>query len=114
MPDLSTTYLGLPLKKPLVPSSTPLSHDLDAVLHLEDVRCGGHRHAFKLFEEDVRHDEQMIDRFLVHLDTFGEAAGHLPFGHDYQSRLDSYLEQIQRLKSRLAIPVIASLNLAHR
>ena len=52
----------------------------------------------------------MIDRFLVHPETFGEAAGHLPFGHDYQSRLDSYLEQIQRLKSRLAIPVVASLN----
>ena len=36
MPDLSTTYLGLELKNPLVPSSTPLSHALDAVLHLED------------------------------------------------------------------------------
>jgi len=109
MPDLSTTYLGLPLKNPLVPSSTPLSHDLDAVLHLEDAGAAAIV-MHSLFEEDVRHDEQMIDRFLVHPDTFGEAAGHLPFGHDYQSRLDSYLEQIQRLKSRLAIPVIASLN----
>jgi dihydroorotate dehydrogenase (fumarate) len=109
MPDLSTTYLGLPLKNPLVPSSTPLSHDLDAVLHLEDAGAAAIV-MHSLFEEDVRHDEQMIDRFLVHPDTFGEAAGHLPFGHDYQSRLDGYLEQIQRLKSRLAIPVVASLN----
>jgi dihydroorotate dehydrogenase (fumarate) len=109
MPDLSTTYLGLHLKNPLVPSSTPLSHDLDAVLHLEDAGAAAIV-MHSLFEEDVRHDEQMIDRFLVHPDTFGEAAGHLPFGHEYQSRLDSYLEQIQRLKSRLAIPVVASLN----
>jgi len=109
MPDLSTTYLGLPLKNPLVPSSSPLSHDLDAILHLEDAGAAAIV-MHSLFEEDVRHDEQMIDRFLVHPETFGEAAGHLPFGHDYQSRLDSYLEQIQRLKSRLAIPVVASLN----
>lgn len=109
MPDLSTTYLGLHLKNPLVPSSTPLSHDLDAILHLEDAGAAA-LVMHSLFEEDVRHDEQMIDRFLVHPDTFGEATGHLPFGHDYQSRLDTYLEQIQRLKSRLAIPVIASLN----
>ncbi len=109
MPDLSTTYLGLPLKNPLVPSSSPLSHDLDAILHLEDAGAAAIV-MHSLFEEDVRHDEQMIDRFLVHPETFGEAAGHLPFGHDYQSRLDGYLEQIQRLKSRLAIPVVASLN----
>ena len=109
MPDLSTTYLGLPLKNPLVPSSSPLSRDLDAALHLEDAGAAAIV-MHSLFEEDVRHDEQMIDRFLVHPETFGESAGHLPFGHDYQSRLDSYLEQIQRLKSRLAIPVVASLN----
>lgn len=109
MPDLSTTYLGLPLKNPLVPSSSPLSRDLDAALHLEDAGAAAIV-MHSLFEEDVRHDEQMIDRFLVHPETFGEAVGHLPFGHDYQSRLDAYLEQIQRLKSRLAIPVVASLN----
>ena len=109
MPDLSTTYLGLPLKNPLAPSSTPLSRDLDAVLHLEDAGAAAIV-MHSLFEEDVRQDEQMIDRFLLHPDRFGEAAGHLPFGQDYQSKLDSYLEQIQRLKSRLAIPVVASLN----
>jgi len=109
MPDLATTYLGLALKNPLVPSSTPLSHDLDAVLHLEDAGAAAIV-MHSLFEEDVRNDELMIDRFLVNPDSFGEAAGHVPFGHDYQSKLDGYLEQIQLLKSRLAIPVVASLN----
>lgn len=109
MPDLSTTYLGLKLKNPLVPSSTPLSHDLDSVLHLEDAGAAAIV-MHSLFEEDVRNDERMIDRFLVHPNSFGEAASHLPFSNDYQSRLDTYLEQIGRLKARLSIPVVASLN----
>ena len=109
MPDLSTTYLGLPLKNPLVPSSSPLSHNVDAVLHLEDAGAAAIV-MHSLFEEDVRNDELMIDRFLVNPDSFGEAAGHLPFGRNYQSKLDGYLEQIQSLKSRLAIPLVASLN----
>lgn len=109
MSDLSTHYLGLKLKNPLVPSSTPLSHRLDAMLHLEDVGAAAIV-MHSLFEEDVRNDERMIDRFLINPDSFGEAAGHLPYAGDYQSRLDAYLEQIQTLKSRLAIPVIASLN----
>lgn len=109
MPDLTTTYLGLPLKNPLVPSSTPLSHQLDAILHLEDAGAAAIV-MHSLFEEDVRNDERMIDRFLVHPDAFGEAAGHLPFAKDYESKLDTYLEQIRLLTSRLGIPVVASLN----
>jgi dihydroorotate dehydrogenase (fumarate) len=63
-----------------------------------------------LFEEDVANDERMMDRFLIHPDAFGESAGHLPADAGYQSKLDTYLEQIERLKARLSIPVIASLN----
>ena len=109
MPDLYTTYLGLALKNPLVPSSTPLSRELDAVLHLEDAGAAAIV-MHSLFEEDVRRDEQMMDRFLIHPEHFGEASGHLPGSDDYVSKLDTYLEQIQRLKARLGIPVIASLN----
>jgi dihydroorotate dehydrogenase (fumarate) len=57
MLDLSTNYLGLPLKNPLVPSSTPLSHNLDAVLHLEDAGAAAIV-MHSLFEEDVRNDER--------------------------------------------------------
>lgn len=109
MLDLSTTYLGLPLKNPLVPSSTPLSRNLDAMLHLEDAGAAAIV-MHSLFEEDVRNDERMMDRFLVNPDAFGEAAGHLPLGGGYETKLDGYLAQIQLLKSRLGIPVIASLN----
>lgn len=108
-PDLRTTYLGLALKNPVVPSSTPLSRSLDPVLHLEDAGAAAIV-MHSLFEEDVITDERMMDRFLIHPDTFGEAAGHLPAKAGYQSKLDAYLDQIERLKARLSIPVIASLN----
>ena len=108
-PDLRTTYLGLALKNPIVPSSTPLSRRLDPVLHLEDAGAAAIV-MHSLFEEDVANDERMMDRFLIHPHTFGEAAGHLPADAGYQSKLDTYLEQIERLKARLSIPVIASLN----
>lgn len=109
MPDLSTTYLGLKLKNPLVPSSTPLSRQIDPILHLEDAGAAAIV-MHSLFEEDVRNDERMIDRFLITPDAFGESAGHLPGRHDYVSKLDTYLEQITQLKARLEIPVVASLN----
>ena len=109
LPDLRTTYLGLALKNPIVPSSTPLSRTLDPVLHLEDAGAAAIV-MHSLFEEDVINDERMMDRFLIHPDAFGESAGHLPADAGYQSKLDTYLEQIERLKARLSIPVIASLN----
>ena len=77
MPDLTTRYLGLPLKNPIVPSSTPLTRDADAPLHLEDAGAAAIV-MHSLFEEDVRNDERMFDRFLIHPEAFGEASGHLP------------------------------------
>ena len=109
MPDLSTTYLGLSLKNPLVPSSSPLSHKLDPLLHLEDAGAAAIV-LHSLFEEEVRHEEQMLDRFLLNPDSFGESSGHLPLRDSYQSKLDHYLEQVSQLKQRLSIPLIASLN----
>ncbi len=109
MPDLSTRYLGLALKNPLVPSSTPLSRHLDPVLHLEDAGAAAIV-MHSLFEEDVRNDEKMLDRFLLHPEALGETAGHLPAGGEYRSRLDAYLEHIAALKARLSIPIVASLN----
>jgi dihydroorotate dehydrogenase (fumarate) len=109
MPDLSTNYLGLTLKNPLVPSSTPLSHKIGPMLHMEDAGAAAIV-MHSLFEEDVRNEERMLDRFLLHPESFGEATGHLPLGDDYLSKLDAYLEMIAVMKARLSIPVVASLN----
>lgn len=110
MADLSTEYLGLTLKNPLVASASPLSRDLDAARRLEDAGAAA-LVMYSLFEEEVQHAEESAARFLHEQEIgFGEANSFLPEPDNYISELDSYLEQLQALKSSLEIPVIASLN----
>lgn len=110
MIDLSTDYVGLKLKNPLVPSASPLSKDLDMALRLEDAGAAA-LVMYSLFEEELDAEAAMADRFLVHGDLgHGESDGFLPDHGDFQSGLDRYLEQLRRLKERLEIPVVASLN----
>ncbi|MDP1928984.1 MAG: dihydroorotate dehydrogenase-like protein [Thiobacillus sp.] len=110
MIDLSTNYLGLKLKNPLVPSASPLSRDLDAALRLEDAGAAA-LVMYSLFEEELRAEDAMMDRFLLHASLgHGEADSFLPGHGELQGGLESYLEHLQRLKSRLDIPVVASLN----
>ena len=110
MIDLSTPYLGLTLKNPLVPSSSPLSRHLDSALQLEDAGAAA-LVMHSLFEEELQAEARMADRFLLHGDIgHGESDGFLPDHGGYQSHLDRYLEHLAKLKSRLGIPVIASLN----
>ena len=110
MIDLSTHYLGLKLKNPLVPSASPLSKDLDMALRLEDAGAAA-LVMYSLFEEELRAEEAMLDRFLLHADLgHGEADGFLPDVGDFKGGVERYLEHLTRLKSRLEIPVVASLN----
>jgi dihydroorotate dehydrogenase (fumarate) len=108
--DLSTTYLGMTLKNPLVPSASPLSRSLEAARLLEDSGAGA-LVMYSLFEEAVTAEEEAMVRFLHHQDTgFGEADSFLPDHMDFPGELDRYLEQVASLKATLGIPVIASLN----
>lgn len=112
MIDLSTEYLGLKLKNPLVPSSSPLTGDLDSARELEDAGASA-LILPSLFEESILDSEAAAARFLLEQDIgFSEAGSFLPVPDDsiYQSELDEYLHYIQTLKSSLSIPVIASLN----
>lgn len=112
MIDLSTEYLGLKLKNPFVPSSSPLTGDLDSARELEDAGASA-LILPSLFEESVLASEAAAARFLHEQDIgFSEAGSFLPIPDDsiYRSELDEYLEYIQTLKSSLSIPVIASLN----
>ncbi|WP_435685606.1 dihydroorotate dehydrogenase-like protein [Sedimenticola selenatireducens] len=108
--DLRTTYLGLTLKNPLVPSASPLSRSLDMAKKLEDAGAAA-LVMYSLFEEELQHDQEVMDDYLNH-QTLGhaEAASFLPLHGDLPSRQESYLEQLTRLKQALEIPVIASLN----
>ena len=109
MIDLSTDYLGLKLKNPLVPSASPLSRNLDNALRLEDAGAAA-LVMYSLFEEELRAEDAMLDRFLSCPD-FGhsEAANFLPSA-PFQDGLERYVTHLQKLKERLGIPVIASLN----
>jgi dihydroorotate dehydrogenase (fumarate) len=110
MIDLSTEYLGLELDNPLVPSSSPLTGELDTAKKLEDAGASA-LVLPSLFEEDVEHEQKQLERF-VYSQALGhsEAQSYQPIPEDYSSELDSYLERLQKFKSALSIPVIASLN----
>jgi len=110
MIDLSTTYLGMKLKNPLVPSASPLAKDLSAARRLEDAGAAAIV-MNSLFEEEVTADEERLDH-LMHYQDIGnfEAASYLPAEDSYKTQLEAYLEQLEGLKGALEIPVIASLN----
>jgi dihydroorotate dehydrogenase (fumarate) len=110
MIDLSTEYLGLKLDNPLVPSSSPLTGELDSAKKLEDAGASA-LVLPSLFEETIEHEQKQLERF-VYSQALGhsEAQSYQPIPEDYSSELDNNLERIQKFKSALDIPVIASLN----
>jgi dihydroorotate dehydrogenase (fumarate) len=109
--DLTTQYLGLTIKNPLVPSASPLSKSLDLARELEDNGASAII-MWSLFEEAITAESESMVRFLHHQEIgFAEAGdGFLPAWQDFDSPLELYLENIRRLKEALEIPVIASLN----
>jgi len=110
MIDLSTDYLGLKLKNPLVPSASPLSRNLDMALRLEDAGAAA-LVMYSLFEEELQAEDAMLDRFLLHAELgHGEADSFLPGHGEFHGGLERYLSHLHQLKRRLEIPVVASLN----
>ena len=110
MIDLSTEYLGLKLANPLVPSASPLSKDLDAAIRLEDAGASAIV-MYSLFEEKIAAEWMQMDRFIFTQSVgFGEAESFHPTPKSVKTYQEHYLENLQKLKSCLQIPVIASLN----
>lgn len=111
--NLQTHYLGLRLKNPLVPSSSPLTGEWDSIRRLEDAGAAAIVLP-SLFEEDLRQSADTMHRYLdqLHVGHY-EAETYLQQPHRYESELDVYLSHLQRCKENLSIPVIASLNGVH-
>lgn len=108
--DLSTTYLGLPLKSPIVPSSSPLTRSLDNLRRMEDAGAGAVV-LYSLFEEQITLESELLNRYLTQgVDSFAEALTYFPEAPEYQVGPEAYLEHIRRAKEALAMPVIGSLN----
>ena len=110
MSDLSTTYLGLNLKNPLVASASPISKNIDKARKLEEAGVSAIV-MYSLFEEQIIHESLELDHYLTRgTDSFAEAMSYLPDGGMYSVGPERYLNQVAGLKKALNIPVIGSLN----
>ncbi|HVN29530.1 MAG TPA: dihydroorotate dehydrogenase-like protein [Candidatus Binataceae bacterium] len=110
MIDLSTKYLGMMLKNPIVASASPLSDSLDKICRLED-RGIAAVVLPSLFEEQLTLDGATLDDDLSRgADSFAESLSYFPDLAGYNFGPDGYLELIRGAKSRVEIPVIGSLN----
>ncbi len=110
MPDLSTTYLGLNLKSPLVASASPLSRKIERVRKLEEAGISAIV-MYSLFEEQIIRESLELDHHLSQgADSSPEALSYLPDTGLYSMGPEKYLNHITSLKKALQIPVIGSLN----
>ena len=110
MVDLSTEYLGLSLKSPLVASSSPLTESLENIQRLEEAGAAAVVLP-SIFEEQLALESDALDRDLSRgTESFAESLSYLPAYEDYRQGQDVYLGQIRRAKSACSIPILASLN----
>jgi dihydroorotate dehydrogenase (fumarate) len=108
--DLTTTYMGLSLKNPIVPSASPLSYTLEGMKRLEDAGASAIV-MYSLFEEQIVHESKELDHYMQYgTESFAESLSYFPEAEEYNLGPDEYLELIHKAKQALKIPVIGSLN----
>ena len=108
--DLSTSYLGLTLRNPLVASASPLSNTLDGVRRLADAGVGAVV-LYSLFEEQVRQEAERNARLAdAGTDSFAESLSYFPADADADPGPRRYLSLLERAAAAVDIPVIGSLN----
>jgi dihydroorotate dehydrogenase (fumarate) len=107
---LSTKYLGLALKNPLVVSACPLSEKLDGLKRLEEAGAAAVV-LYSLFEEQIEHEEiELAEARQRGAEAYAEHSEWFPEIDDYRLGPRSYLEHVEKAKAAVSIPVIASLN----
>jgi dihydroorotate dehydrogenase (fumarate) len=110
MVDLATTYMGIPLKSPVVPSASPLSAELDNIKRMEDAGAGAVT-LHSLFEEQIESEAEALAYYLERgTDMYREALTYFPPVQEYRRAPDEYLEHIRTANEAVDIPIIASLN----
>lgn len=108
--NLTTNYLGMLLKNPIVASSSPLSHSVDSIRRLEDAGAAAVV-MYSLFEEQIGFDSYYIDFHLTQgTDSYAESISYFPDMQSYNVGPDEYLNLIRKAKEAVNIPVIGSLN----
>jgi dihydroorotate dehydrogenase (fumarate) len=110
MVDLSTRYLGMTLRTPLVASASPLSKEITGIKRLEDAGASAVV-LYSLFEEQLELEQLELHHHLTHgAESFAEALTYIPEPLNFNVGSDGYLEHIRKAKEAVKIPVIASLN----
>src|SRR5437588_8089920 len=108
--SLSTNYLGLVLKNPIVASSSPLSHTVDSIQRIEDAGASAVV-MYSLFEEQITFESLYVDHYLRNnTNSFAESLNYFPEMDQYNVWPDEYLNLIRRAKESVDIPIIGSLN----
>ncbi|MDR3456823.1 MAG: dihydroorotate dehydrogenase-like protein [Verrucomicrobiae bacterium] len=108
--DLTTNYLGLKLRSPLVVGASPLSENIDNLKRMEDAGASAIV-LHSLFEEQLRQERLELHRNLEQgTESYAEALSYFPEAGEYRLGPEEYLRHIGRAKKTLAVPVIASLN----
>ena len=108
--DLATSYMGMTLKNPIVPSSSPLSHKVESIKRLEDAGAAAVV-MYSLFEEQINSESYYLDYYLGQgIDSFGESLSYFPEMAGYNIGPDDYVDLIRQAKQAVDIPIIGSLN----
>jgi len=110
MMDLTTSYLGMQLKNPVVASSSPLSQKVETALKLQEAGVSAIV-MYSLFEEQIMRESLIHHEDLMRgTDSFAEALNYLPDFGQYTIGPDSYIDHVRNIKKALEIPIIGSLN----
>jgi dihydroorotate dehydrogenase (fumarate) len=108
--DLTTTYLGMKLKNPLVPSASPLSQTVDSIRQLEDAGAAAVV-MYSLFEEQIAQETETLDHYLSsNKYIYAESTDFYPEVYEFNTGPEEYLNLISAAKHAVDIPIIGSLN----
>ena len=108
--DLSTTYMGMKLKNPIVHSASPLTEDVDNIRRLEDAGTSAIV-MHSIFEEQITMEGRQLDHYLEYgTESFGEALSYFPVLESYKNGPEEYLEMVAAAKKAVGVPIIGSLN----
>jgi len=108
--DMTTTYLGLNLRTPLVASASPISQEISNIRKMEDAGASAVV-LFSLFEEQIIKEQQALFHHMhTHSESFAEALTYFPEPDGLEAGPENYLNHIRKAKGAVDIPIIASLN----
>jgi dihydroorotate dehydrogenase (fumarate) len=110
--NLTTSYMGMTLKNPIVPSASPLSGQIDNIRRMEDAGAAAVV-MYSLFEEQIVYESHQLDRDLSYgTESFAESLSYFPDLTTYNIGPDQYLDLLRKAKQSVGIPIIGSLNAA--